>query len=305
MSLRLFRNFPQAWDKYEQQIRIEFLKRFQTNNMYRPEVHPHALSDLYDRLGGRYWLYNGDGILWFMQFDGLFFDRQYYEYRIKFYRYRELDTLAAERFKQLPDRFASCPKKVYRHVLKPCLDARKQEIQKDLIYLEAQLHTPVTYTLTLPEKPRHQSLLLAFHSAYQKNSDYTDLENYSFRFHKRTYRNVDALWEKDIEQLSENMFLGQDAFGEQVLKIYTQVPTFDSGDREWDSKVLEYLFFDGRAVNLLVLNGGYRIASLTFYETLLTENTQLQPYLEKMGWSMDKIAWPKRIGAWLKDLCIR
>ena len=52
MSLRLFRNFPQAWDKYEQQIRIEFLKRFQTNNMYRPEVHPHALSDLYDRLGG-------------------------------------------------------------------------------------------------------------------------------------------------------------------------------------------------------------------------------------------------------------
>lgn len=31
MSLRLFRNFPQAWDKYEQQIRIEFLKRFQTN----------------------------------------------------------------------------------------------------------------------------------------------------------------------------------------------------------------------------------------------------------------------------------
>ena len=47
MSLRLFRNFPQAWDKYEQQIRIEFLKRFQTNNAYRPEVHPHALSDLF------------------------------------------------------------------------------------------------------------------------------------------------------------------------------------------------------------------------------------------------------------------
>ena len=87
---------------------------------------------------------------------------------------------------------------------------------------------------------------------------------------------MDALWEKDIEQLSENIFLGQDAFGEQVLKIYTQVPTFDSGDREWDSKVLEYLFFDGRAVNLVVLNGGYRIASLTFY------------------------VWKKWVGPWIK-----
>lgn len=50
----------------------------------------------------------------------------------------------------------------------------------------------------------------------------------------------------------------------QDLVIYTSIPTFDSGNREWDSRILEFLIFDGQAVSLVVLRGGYHIAHLTF-----------------------------------------
>ena len=305
MSLSLFQEFPSVWEQFEQKIRIKFLEQFPADGAYRPETCPHALSELYRRLGSDYWSdSSGEGHSWFRQFADLFWDYQYNKYLDKLYFYKELDTLAARRFQWLPKSMTASPENVYVRVLKPYLDARKHEIQKDFIYLKIRLHLPVPYTLTLPETQKEKKVFLTFRNAYQKDSGTTDLENYSFCFHKRIYPNVDALWEKDIEELSENMFLGQDVFGERVLKIYTQIPVFDSGDRIWDSGVLEYLFFDGQAVNLLVLQGGYRISSLTFYETSLTKNLRLKPYLKKLGWSMG-ITWPKSLAAWLIGLCIR
>lgn len=69
----------------------------------------------------------------------------------------------------------------------------------------------------------------------------------------------------------------------QDLVIYTSIPTFDSGDREWDSRILEFLIFDGQAVSLVVLRGGYHIAHLTFYETLLSADCRLKTYFDKLG----------------------
>lgn len=102
---------------------------------------------------------------------------------------------------------------------------------------------------------------------------------------------MNALWKKDIEALSENVFLGQDIYGKQVLKFYTSIPTFDSADREWDGKVLKFLLFDGRAINMVVLRGGYRIAHLTFYKTLLSADCRLKAYFDKLDWSTRRIDW--------------
>ena len=69
----------------------------------------------------------------------------------------------------------------------------------------------------------------------------------------------------------------------QDLVSYASIPTFDSGDREWDSRILEFLIFDGQAINLVVLRGGYHIAHLTFYETLLSADCCLKTYFDKLG----------------------
>ena len=291
MGLRLFQKFSMVWEQFEQQIKTEFLKRFQADEIYQPETHPRALSALYDTVGWRYWKYSAAGAPWFQQFEELFFDSQYYKFREKFYRYCGLDAMAAERLPQLPDKTAT---QVYTQILKPCLDARKQEIQKDFQYLELQLHHPVSYTLTLQEGKKQQEFPLTFQSAYRKNSKSVNLERYLFSFHMRVYPNVNALWKKDIEALSENVFLGQDIYGKQVLKFYTSIPTFDSADREWDGKVLKFLLFDGRAINMVVLRGGYRIAHLTFYKTLLSADCRLKAYFDKLDWSTRRIDWKQK-----------
>ena len=149
MGLRLFQKFSMVWEQFEQQIKTEFLKRFQADEIYQPETHPRALSALYDTVGWRYWKYSAAGAPWFQQFEELFFDSQYYKFREKFYRYCGLDAMAAERLPQLPDKTAT---QVYTQILKPCLDARKQEIQKDFQYLELQLHHPVSYTFTIGDE---------------------------------------------------------------------------------------------------------------------------------------------------------
>lgn len=68
-------------------------------------------------------------------------------------------------------------------------------------------------------------------------------------------------------------------------------PTFDSGDREWDSAEIEYLMFDGKDIHLIIMRGGYRIAYLIFYEKLLTADARMKPIFKKLSWPVDNITW--------------
>lgn len=73
------------------------------------------------------------------------------------------------------------------------------------------------------------------------------------------------------------------------------IPTFDSGGWEWDSRILEFLIFDGQALSLVVLRGGYYIAHLAFYETLLSADCCLKTYFDKIGWPTKGINWQEEI----------
>lgn len=77
----------------------------------------------------------------------------------------------------------------------------------------------------------------------------------------------------------------------QDLVSYASIPTFDSGGREWDSRILEFLIFDGQAVSPVVLRGGYHIAHLTFYEPLLSADCRLKTYFDKLGRPTKGINW--------------
>ena len=132
---------------------------------------------------------------------------------------------------------------------------------------------------------------LEFQKEYEKSGWNSSLDGYTYHFNGRTYRDVESLWKEPAEDISKNVQIVTDIYGEKVLKTYTQVPTFDSGDREWDSKRLEFLFFDGKNIHLVLLKGGYRIAGLTFYEKLLSADIRMKPVFEKLGWKMPEIGW--------------
>lgn len=150
---------------------------------------------------------------------------------------------------------------------------------------------PVTYTMNVVPDGGRQKPVLEFRAMLTKTNYAGSMDGYTYSFNGRTYRDVDSLWKEPEEKLSENVHIVTDTYGEKVLKTYKQIPTFDSGDREWDSRELEFLMFDGKHFNLVVMRGGYRIAKLTFYEKLVAADEQMKPIFERLGWPAADIRW--------------
>ena len=150
---------------------------------------------------------------------------------------------------------------------------------------------PVSYELKqAPDGSRHK-FRLEFRSTYEETNWSSSMDGYTYSFNGRTYQDVESLWKEPSEDLTKNVQIVTDIYGEKVLKTYTQVPTFDSGDREWDSKRLEFLFFDGKNIHLVLMAGGYRIAKLSFYETLVAADVRMKPLFEKLGWKLPNLKW--------------
>ena len=154
------------------------------------------------------------------------------------------------------------------------------------------LGNPVSYTMKVSPLGGKGKITLEFrHQTRRADFGSKGLDGYTYSYNGRTYRDTESLRVAPMEEISKNVFLTADAYGEKVLRTYTQIPTFDSGDREWDSMELEYLFFDGKHIHLVVMRGGYRIAKLTFYEQLLSADMGLKPLFENLGWPTDNIRW--------------
>ena len=149
----------------------------------------------------------------------------------------------------------------------------------------------MTYEMNRAPDGSSRKFRLEFLTKQVKTNWNSGMDGYTYTFNGRTYQDVESLWQEPVEDITENVQITTDVHGEKVLKTYTQIPTFDSGDREWDSKELEFLFFDGKHIHLLVMRGGYRIAKLTFYTGLLAADVRLKPIIEKLGWKMPKILW--------------
>ena len=149
----------------------------------------------------------------------------------------------------------------------------------------------MTYEMNRTPDGSSRKFRLEFLLKREKTNWNAGMDGYTYTFNGRTYRDVESLCQKAVEDVAQHVQITTDVHGEKVLKTYTQIPTFDSGDREWDSEELEFLFFDGKDINMVVMRGGYRIAKLTFYETLQAADVRMKPIFEKLGWNMPQISW--------------
>ena len=150
--------------------------------------------------------------------------------------------------------------------------------------------TPKPYVMKQAPDGSSHKFRLEFRNEYEKSS-WSSMDGYTYCFNGRSYKDVESLWQDPAEDIAKDVQIVTDIYGEKVLKTLTRIPTFDSGDREWDSKRLEFLFFDGKEIHLVLMAGGYRIAKLTFYETLLAADVRMKPIFEKLGWKMPEINW--------------
>lgn len=246
----------------------------------------------------------GAGEKWLEQIEEYFFEPRWYGLTQLLYKMtdsmdsqiqKNLEALSAALQNKLHSPLAflrrSAAKECYRLAIFPLVEKQKEQFLIKLAEMEASLQEAITYELTLELEAGEEKHVLEFNGKYKKSHHSVDLENYAFTYNNREYANLHSLWADDLGDLSNHVFQGRDIYGSGVLQVFTPIPTFDSSDREWDSRVIEFLFFDGKDIHMLVMRGGYQIANLTFYERILSADAGMKSYFEKLGWSAARIEW--------------
>lgn len=287
MTQALFAEFPSLWDAFEIQLRDKILIWITGKINTSEDPNAKKLSVVYENFGFNYWRCH-EGASWVKQLEEVFFETRYFDTIWSLYRYAKLDDQVVSKMEELELNDAN---KIYGIIVRPLLDKRKQELMETFAQMAQELENPLPYTLKIPVDGQETALTLGFQNRYKKRSIWDGMDGYTYSFNGRTYKDIQAFTTATIEKLSENVSIARDTFGDMVLRRYTEIPTFDSSDREWNSAEIEYLMFDGKDIHLIVMGGGYRIAHLIFYEKLLTADARIKPVFEKLGWPMDGITW--------------
>lgn len=305
MTVEYLRDCVPMWDEFELRLKHKYITLLVSGSLTKINGIDRGASKIYEEVGSKYWLRGySDGTKWLRQFNKSFFESKYHSFRNRLYTFRDLDSLLEPELKAMPERIRQslrspnfylrirAAEECFQLTLKPILARRKEEMLEELQQMEAELTRPVPYDFSLPMEENPRKFPMEFAEKLCVKGDIgEDLSGFAYSRHGRTYMDVTSLWAGETERLSEDAALGRDVYGEGVLKTYFAVPTFDSFDRLWDSRVLEYLMFDGRDINLVVMRGGIKIASLTFYDQLLSADVGLNPYFEKLGWPTAGISW--------------
>lgn len=114
-----------------------------------------------------------------------------------------------------------------------------------------------------------------------------DLYGYTYMLNGRTYQDISLFKKEKIRQRSMYTAIYEDEYGERVFYCHTSLPTFDFGDREWDSAFDEYIVYDGKDVNLVTSRQGYCIAELNIYKKLLSVERGFEPYIRELGYPVN------------------
>lgn len=298
MTPEFFEDFPPLWEQFESGLRKEYMELIMAGALNTLDPTAHVLSNTYEKLGWDFWYFRGPGAPWKTQLEEVFFENKYYALLSKLDRYKELDALAADSLKGKESSLRTIfwgkrdrANTLYAQALKPCLDKRKQELLEGFRGLAQELRQPIPYPLDLPLGEEKNRLTLEFQSKCRKGNLGEGMDGYTYSLNGRSYRDYESLWTEEAETIAPGVFIGKDSYGEKVLGTRRNIPTFDFSDREWDSREMEFLFYDGANIHLLVVRGGYKIAKLTFYERLLSADSRMKPLFERLGWPMSGIDW--------------
>ena len=303
MRKEIFDEFPALWDEFESNIKRVYIEVITTTPLTCLTPTNRFISSVYWNCGFSHWN------VWRYRLEEFYFESVYWKFWNLLERYDELNELVYNSVKSIPalseemknpEMYAIKDEKevveaFYNATLKPHMDTRKQEIINEICKMKEELDQPVSYELELRMDDKKQRILLKFKTRYKKKHrdielyKDTGLSGYRYVFNGRSYEDYHSLTVEKVEKLSEYVSIYKDAYGDKVLRIYEEIPTFDAGDREWDSEIMRYLFFDGKEIHMMIMRAGYKIQYLAFYETLVYAESGMEPFFEKLGWPVGKI----------------
>lgn len=89
--------------------------------------------------------------------------------------------------------------------------------------------------------------------------------------------------EELVCKYEEDIAKYRDAQGNEVLVLWESIPTFDSGDRQYDSYKELYLFVKQGKLQALFIKGGYCLGKAVFYPQLTCADSETQKLLQDAG----------------------
>lgn len=98
---------------------------------------------------------------------------------------------------------------------------------------------------------------------------------------KEKYLNYQMLGYEKHSRFSEEMPLLVDRNGEAVFLLHESVPTFDEGDRMYDSSRILYLMLVCGQWDGIYVGSGYEIGAVRYYGDLRGSNEESKALLEK------------------------
>jgi len=100
---------------------------------------------------------------------------------------------------------------------------------------------------------------------------------------------LDAFLHRKIEQLDETTSVYESKHKKRVLLIDEEVPTFDEGDRMYDSSKRLLFVTNGRDIHLIEVHYGYELGSFTLYTRMTAAKAAIKPLLDRAGLPTDQI----------------
>lgn len=112
-------------------------------------------------------------------------------------------------------------------------------------------------------------------------SFFYETESSEDAFSGRIETNIDEfVFQYDIDK-SASVY--KDNKGKNVLRFFCSVPTFDEGDREWDSYRKLFIVPDKNGLKGLLVFGGYNIAKIYTYSNIKYADEKTRNLLIKAG----------------------
>ena len=145
-------------------------------------------------------------------------------------------------------------------------------------------------TYLWPESKYSEQDNLEFESAYEidRNSWSEGIYDCVYKVNGRQFKDLDCTKGNAIKTFDEehgNFFeIREYADGEKFLFHYHDIPTFDSGDREWDSICHVVVFRDNKGINLIHCQHGYKVPRILIYLNLKKSNAKFDKWLKQLGW---------------------
>lgn len=83
--------------------------------------------------------------------------------------------------------------------------------------------------------------------------------------------------------ITDSRMIFRNKAGQMALAIYVSVPTFDSGDREWDSYRKLFLVPEADGMTGYMVCGGYKIARIIAYQDIRCADEKTERFLDEVA----------------------